>query len=35
MPTAQQTIDHKITEMMDIFREEFEKLTTEETKTKD
>jgi len=30
LPTAQQTIDHKISEMIDIFREEFEKLTPEE-----
>lgn len=34
MPTAQQTIDHKISEMIDIFREEFEKLTPEEKKQK-
>ena len=34
MPTTQQTIDHKIVEMMDAFREEFEKLTPEEKKQK-
>lgn len=34
MPTTQQTIDHKIVEMIDAFREEFEKLTPEEKKQK-